>query len=120
MQRSRDELLACPGLAVDEDSCFVGTQASNGFQYLSHLRRPHHHPPNPLRPMRKMLQAEPVARGRCRLGAKIIHRSRDRRSVRRVLLKAHLWFLLRCLTSTHSFDLQLVTKPSLLVVGFGI
>jgi hypothetical protein len=57
--------------------------------------------------MRKMLKTVPIARGISRFDAKVIHRSRYRRSDRRVLLKAHLWFLLVLL----HFVLQTVTKP---------
>ena len=36
------------------------TEARNGFKYLAHLRRMHHHPANPFRSVRKMLQAQTI------------------------------------------------------------
>src|ERR1035437_5979714 len=75
------------------------------------MRRPHHRPANPFRPMRKVRQAQPLARRVRRLGARILPRSRDRRSVRRVFWQGHVWFL----SSADSSNLYLFTKPALLI-----
>src|SRR5260370_23864407 len=36
------------------------TEARNGFKYLAHFRKIHHHPANPFRSVRKMLQAQTI------------------------------------------------------------